>query len=398
MALTPRPLTGEDFAAYDRAGGEAFGVRPAGSPEPDPGRFPYPGSRPWGCFDGERPVALTMAREYASWFGGSQVATCGIAGVSVAAEWRGRGLLRPLFETVLREAVEHGEVVSTLYPTATGIYRGLGYELISSYDTVAVPLAHLAGLRVDPAITLRRAEVADVDALREVYARWACAQNGPLTRAAPAFADDAEALIAAFTGITMAVDEAGECVGYARWDRGEGYDGTGAIEVDDLIALSPAATTSLWAMLGSFVSVAGSVQVDTSGADIARLVLPTAAWQVVARHPYMLRLLDVPGAFAARGWPCDADLAFRVVGDRLGFIDGGYRLTVRGGVASCERDDKVGDGAATFTPHGLGLAWAGAQSCANLRMAGHLSAGSAEDDSALDALCGGRQLHIRNYF
>jgi hypothetical protein len=46
---------------------------------------------------------------------------------------------------------------------------------------------------------------------------------------------------------------------------------------------------------------------------------------------------------------------------------------------------------------GLALAYAGAQSCANLRMAGLLS-GPDDHDAVLDALLGGRQTHIRDYF
>jgi hypothetical protein len=46
---------------------------------------------------------------------------------------------------------------------------------------------------------------------------------------------------------------------------------------------------------------------------------------------------------------------------------------------------------------GLALAYAGAQSTANLRMAGLLT-GPGTHDATLDALLGGRQVHIRDYF
>ena len=51
-----------------------------------------------------------------------------------------------------------------------------------------------------------------------------------------------------------------------------------------------------------------------------------------------------------------------------------------------------------LTPHGLALLYAGAQSAANLRAAGHLRGGDLEQDLDWDALFGGRQLHIRDYF
>lgn len=51
-----------------------------------------------------------------------------------------------------------------------------------------------------------------------------------------------------------------------------------------------------------------------------------------------------------------------------------------------------------LTPQGLALLYAGAQSCANLRAAGQLSGGDVDHDLDWDALFGGRQLHIRDYF
>ncbi|AEG44754.1 hypothetical protein [Isoptericola variabilis] len=51
----------------------------------------------------------------------------------------------------------------------------------------------------------------------------------------------------------------------------------------------------------------------------------------------------------------------------------------------------------TFTSAGIAQAYAGAQSCANLRLAGHLT-GPTGDDALWDALWGGRQVHVRDYF
>jgi hypothetical protein len=51
-----------------------------------------------------------------------------------------------------------------------------------------------------------------------------------------------------------------------------------------------------------------------------------------------------------------------------------------------------------LSPRGLALLYAGAQSCANLRTAGHLRGGDPEQDLDWDAVLGGRQLHIRDYF
>ena len=392
-----RELTVADFDASLALGREAFGVPPAGAPVTTVADWPYPGRHTFGTYDGPRLLARVAAREYHSWFRGAEVPTCGVAGVTVAAEHRGEGLLADLLAAVLSDARTRGEVVSTLFPTAPGIYRPLGYELVASYDTVEVPTAALAQVRAPAGVTTRRATAADLPAVRAVYDTWAAQQNGPLTRRGPSFPETGDEVLAELTGLTLALDASGAVVGYASWDRGPGSDAAARLEVRDLIGLGPDAHRALWRVLGSFSSVVPAVRLRTSGADLARLVLPALAWTVVGTHPYMLRVLDVPGAFAALPLRGPARVPLRVVGDRLGVLDGSYLLDVSGSGTTCEPSPAYDD-ASVLTPHGLALLWAGAQSCGNLRLAGHLTGGSAAHDATLDALLGGRQLHVRDYF
>jgi predicted acetyltransferase len=395
MPLTTRPLTRDDFDQSMALIREAFGDPPPGATPPS-ADDPRPGYQAFGTFDDDHLVARMATREYHSWFGGSAVPTGGIAGVAVAAERRGEKLLDELFRVVLGDGLrERGEAVSTLFCTAPGIYRKFGYELISSYDTVKIPTATLARIGAPADVRTRRATPADFDAVCEVYDAWAAAQNGPLTRRGPAFPADASDFIDAYTGVTLAVDHADDVVGFASWRRGRGSGDSTTLEVIDLLALSGDAYRALWRVLGSFGSVIGQVRLCTSGHDVARLWLPSAHWQVVEREPYMLRVHDVPGAFAARDWPVDGGVAFSVAGDHIGTTNGSWRLVIEQGKATCTPAAPA-DGP-VLTPGGLALAWAGAQTCANLRMAGHLSGGM-ENDEALDRVLVPRPIHIRDYF
>lgn len=396
MALTTRPLTMDDFDQTLRLGREAFGTPPPGTPAPSRDDWPGAGRHNFGTFDGDQLVGRIMGRDYHSWYGGREVPTTGIAGVTIVGERRGEGLLDDLFHAVLEHGRTAGQVVSTLFPTAPGIYRRYGYELISSYDTVEVPVAALSQVKPVEGITLRRAGAADFDALRHVYDVWAAAQNGPLTRRGISFPATGEDLVSAFSGVTLALDESGETVGYALWDRGTGYGASAAIEVGDLLATDPRGYAALWRFLGGFATVTGQIRLKTSGADPARLFLPSAAWKVVGQHPYMLRVDDVVGAFEALSLTSPAELSvpFSVAGDLLG-LDGGYRLTVGSG-SSCERVSG-GHSGPVFSPRGLALAWSGAQNTANLRLTGHLT-GPTSYDATLDLLLAGRPLHIRDYF
>lgn len=395
------PLDAADHTSQFRLGSEAFGTPPYPPTAPATPTAPPPGREVWGAFDGATLVARVAAHAYESWWHGSRVATCGIAGVTVAPEHRGAGLLQPLLETALDAAAERGEVVSTLYPTANGIYRPFGYELVSSLDTIEIGLDELAGVRPPAATRVRRAGVGDVPAVRALYDRWAAEQNGPLTRTGPRFAATDAELLEVVTAITVAVDADDRVVGYAIWDRGAGYDpATSVMEVHDLLATTLDGYRALWRLLGSFSSVIGRVRLSSSGADAARLVLPSSRWRVVERHPYLLRVSDPAGALAAArlSLPGLAPTAvtFAVAGDRLGRADGCFRLEVGDAPGGCERV-ATRDGVPTFTPQGLALAYAGVQSCANLRLLDHLS-GPDTHDRLLDAVLGGRPVHVRDYF
>jgi predicted acetyltransferase len=393
----PRPVGPDDIAASVTLSAEAFGALPAGFTPPSADTWPLPGRHSWGTWDGDRLVARVMGREYHSWWHGRAVPTCGIAGVAVAAESRGSGLLDPLMATVLDEGLrERGEVVSTLFPTAPGIYRRYGYEVVTSLLEVELATARLARVVPDPAVTLRRATAADVDDVRRVHATWAAAHNGPLTRTGPSFPDDAEEVLAAVTAITLAVFD-GEVVGFCSWHRGTGYGDSAVLEVDDLVSLHAGATRSLWALLGSHASVTGRVRLSTSGDDPVRLALPFDEWQVTKQVPYMLRVHDVPGALSGlRLGPLDARVPFAVEGDLLGTTNGPWLLTTEGGTSTCVAGD-TGQGGPVLAPRGLALLLSGAQACAGIRAAGLMQGDIACDDT-LDTLFGGRRVHVRDYF
>jgi predicted acetyltransferase len=395
------PTDDADHAAQFRLGSEAFGSPPYPPTAPATPTQGTPGRQVWGAFDAGTLVARVAAHTYESWWHGSRVATCGIAGVTVAPEHRGTGLLQPLLAAALDAGAERSEVVSTLYPTANGIYRPFGYELVSSLDTIEVGTGELAGVRPPAATRVRRAGVDDVPAVRALYDRWAAEQNGPLTRTGPRFAATDAELLEEATAITLAVDGDDRVVGYATWDRGAGHDpATAVMEVHDLLATTLDGYRALWRVLGSFSSVVGRVRVSSSGADAARLVLPSSGWQVVERHPYLLRVTDPAGALTAARLTLPGltptSVTFAVAGDRLGRADGCFRLELGDTPGGCERVE-TRDGVPTFTTQGLALAYAGVQSCANLRLLDHLT-GPDTHDRLLDAVLGGRPVHIRDYF
>lgn len=387
MDLEFRQLTDADMKQAMRLGAESFGNTPTPDELPSSARE----GREWfGAFDGDLLVGQAINREFHSWFGGVAIPTAGVAFVGVTAEYRGRGIVRPLLGALLASALERGSVVSTLFPSAPRIYRGLGYERITDLSIASIPTAALTGLPPS-STTTRRATADDLDAIRAVYDAWATEQNGVLTRTSPSMGGlDADGL-GSLSGVTLAVDGTGAVTGYAAWNRGEGYGDEAVLEVLDLIARDADAYRAMLTMLATFAGVAPTTTIRTSGDDVVRLLLPSLHWNVTTTTPYMLSILDVDQALSLRGYPgiISAELAFSVGGAR-------HVLSLKDGSGSCAAADH--DDTRELTPHGLASLFAGAQSCANLRSTSQLIGGDRADDEAWDAAFGGRQVHIRDHF
>ena len=397
MTFRVRRLAAEDAEAARRLGSEAFGVPT--TPPTEPARVDQPGRTWFGAFGGAELMATAIDRVYDSYFGGVAVPTSGIAGVTVAAESRGQGALAPLFAALLRTARDRGAAVSGLFPTAPRIYRRFGYEVVTDLDTIELPTHVLGSIPRPAAVRTRRAVAADFDAIRAVYDTWAVAQNGPLSRRGVSFPATSGEFRDSFTGVTVAVDEAGEVCGYASWERGEGFGEDAVIAVSDLLATSADGYRALLATVGSFSSVTARTTLRTSGLDPVRLFLPTAHWRRTQTLPYMIKVLDVPAAVGLRRYPpgLSAELSFRLTGDFLTENDAAYQVSISAGYAECTKEDDPEDDRG-LTPHGLALLYAGAQSSANLRAAGHLIGGDLADDLDWDAAFGGRQAHIRDFY
>jgi len=124
--------------------------------------------------------------------------------------------------------------------------------------------------------------------------------------------------------------------GIACWRVSRGFDMTGtmaAAEVVEFVAASDAAYRGLWAHLGG-LDVIGEIGWRQAAVDEPlRWLLPDgrALRQTYAGDHTWLRLLDVPGALAARGYAAPGRLVLEVVDPAPGgYAAGRYRLDADG--------------------------------------------------------------------
>ena len=353
-----------------------------------------PGRVTWGVFDERgRLVAKAMDRDQRHWFGGRLVPATGLAGVVTAPELRGTGLGRMALTRTLHAAHERGAVIATLFRSGPGPYRSLGCEEVGALTWVAVPAAALAAVERPSDVTLRAAEAADAATIDEIYRTVARASAGMLERSGSIF--EGLQTLERVDGVTLAVGPSG-VEGYASWDREPNYDASGRLSVFDLIGLTGDATRALLANLGTWRDVAPTIRLRLPDSDPIPLLAPLVHTTLESRDPWMLRMLDAPGAVAARGWPPHLSGAIDLAldDDVCPWNSGAWRLVLEAGEGRLESG---GSGAVRMTMRGLAVWYAGAADPAVLRRAG-LLAGEESGDAFLAAASAGPRPALQDYF
>lgn len=299
-----------------------------------------------GAFDQEgRLVARAFSRPYEQWWGGRPVPMAGIAGVAVAPDARGKGLVRQLLDVLLPLAEAP---ISSLFPTAPSIYRPLDWEVVGTYDFTSIPLTWLP---TKARTEVRAATERDLPAIESLYDARGEHASGWLVRKGPSFPDGVRGVLD-HDVVTVAV-EAGVVTGYACYSRGRGYVHGGPLTLWDCLAQTPIAMESLLAGLAGWSSVVDDVGWRGSTDDLA-IHLGRSLPGPVRSQPWMLRILDPVAAVAARGFAAGAMAAgFAVSGV-------GYRLEVADGRGQLSAVPS--EGLPVIDPRGLALLYAGAAS------------------------------------
>jgi predicted acetyltransferase len=353
-------------------------------------RFVDP-ERVLGAFEGERLVGVAEVLPFGQFFGGCAVAMGGLSGVSVAPDWRGSGLAKRLCTACLETMRERGEVISSLYPGTTSLYRGLGWELAGSVAVRKIaPRSLLALPRTERGRT-RPMTSADVDSVRACYWRLAQPTNGCLDRAGPLW----ERLEAAWEDRSGFVfeGEAGRVAGYVVYHQIDGeyshLGGEFGIVLDEMVATTRDAAVALWRLLGSWGSQADQVVFRGAVEEPALLLLPEQESSTLADFRWMTRVVDAVGAVASRGFPhgLKIEVPLSLSDPILGANQGDYVLSVQKGRGELARTG-VGSGP-VFGIGAFSSLYTGWATTARLGAAGLLAGGTSEQRAALDAAFGG---------
>jgi predicted acetyltransferase len=343
-----------------------------------------------GAFDGDRLVALAGAHGLGQYFGARSVPMGGLASVSVAPDWRGRGVARRVIEQVIRAMAERGDLVSSLFPAMTHIYRSLGWELGGSTQWRKLTPDSLAALPRPEAGRLRPWTTGDVEAMRRVYDGFARSVDGCLDRPDRLWSAKAER----WQECTVYVAESagGAIEGYLVYRQIDGeYSGLGGpfgLVVDEIVSASRDAALGLWRLIGSWSGQVDQILYRSTPEEPLFLLLPEQGAETLAEIRWMTRLIDARGAVAARGFRPGAEgqVSLALRDPLLPDNEGDFVLSLKGGEGCLEPG---GEGAVRLEIGGFSSLYTGWATTATLARAGLLAGGTQEQRALLDAAFAG---------
>ena len=269
-------------------------------------------------------------------FGGREVPMGGVGGVAIAADQRGRGVGSRLLAAAIELMRERGDVISTLYPATVAPYRAWGWALAGSHDVRRLDtrvLTTIAPPAVDD-VVVRPGTEADLAACRELARDLARTEPGGLVAPDRWYARRLESGPDEADGDGLDVAVRGDTVvGFVSWDR-EDRGGFGwHLDVQLVVGQDGDVERALWRHLGRWWSVAPTAGMVSWPSDPLVGELPELDTTVGMQEYWMTRLVDLPGAIAARGFPpgLEATVPLQVHDRRVAANDGPWVLEVRDG-------------------------------------------------------------------
>lgn len=348
-----RQVEVDELTAYNTSKVITFLEAPTDSPAWRQWRLDtYTPGRSWCGVDGTDIVATlrTLPRDLSlpDGSGGSRdLPVDALTGVTVAATHRRRGLLRRMLTESLDAAHDRGDAASILVAARWPIYGRFGYAPASQWTS-----GHLdrrrdaARLRVPPIDDLRRVDPSESGSIgADVFAAARTERAGQIDRPGPYWDRVANPDLQEpghGESVTIVHEGPGGVDGYLRWHITESFTFTrgGSVVVDDLFASGQPAYTALWGYLLG-LDVVDDVAFSRRPPDepLPWLLEDGRAWRVdEVVDAIWVRLLDVPTALTARGYPVADRLVIEVVDNEVGgYAAGRYLLDAGPGGAHCRR-------------------------------------------------------------
>ncbi len=324
----------------------------------------------------DAPLACFVRVPMGQFFGGRRVPMTGIAGVAVPPESRGQGTALELMREALREIARDGTPLSALYASTQTLYRQVGYEQAGHRFTIKLPLDRI-GVR-DRGMSVRELTMEDQPAIESCYRTFASAFDGLLDRGPYLWRRVRKNRDDAYNGFGVFSD-AGELEGYLFMVQRRNMDtGRHDVVLSDLAYLTARAGRRVLGLLSDFATVGDAVIFHGGPIHPLLTLMPQQRYSVEKRDYWMLRIVNLQDAIAARGYApgVHGQVHIHVTDDLLPDNAGSWTIAVAEGRGRAERG---GTGPALrIDIRALAAMYSGLYSVRQARLAGLLDASDAE--------------------
>ncbi|HJP80087.1 MAG TPA: GNAT family N-acetyltransferase [Pseudonocardiaceae bacterium] len=332
IELTLRPLTGADVDQYGPLLSRAFLHDAGPESQRELFRTEIDQNRAIGVFDGDRQVGggIILKRSI-TLPGGDVVPFAGVSGISVASDYRRRGILTRIMRDQLHGLHESGaEPFAVLWASEARIYRRYGYGEASQYTDYDLPKgAEFRPGTVLSADPIREMPLAQARPLVEqIYAKALPHHPGLLSRDQldwDTYLRDDPAERDGMTARRFAVHPEGYAAYRVKGGRDE-RGPSGVLAVGEVMATTPQAYASLWRYLLD-MDLVRSIRGRFGSDEPLRQLLAdsmTGLWQ---RHAALwVRIVDLDRALVARHYAAPVDVVFEVTDEFCPWNAGRWRL------------------------------------------------------------------------
>lgn len=285
--------------------------------------------------DGDHIAACLSMIPMGQYYGGRPVGTLGVASLTVAPPWKGRGTSTDLLAKLLEEAQLEGYALATLYASTLPVYRKVGFEVAGQRLLYAADARDLGSGRAGPNRLIRADDPAAArPVLDRLHAEDCKASAGGLDRHPLNWARLLEPPGERPVALYLIEGRDGP-EGYVAARHGE----RDTLEVRDWAATTPTAVRALLAYLAGHRSVVRTVTWRGGPADPLVFHMPDKGWRIAQAQHWLSRIVDVERALAGRGYPpgLSGSVTLEVRDPILPANEGRFALTVDDGAGTVER-------------------------------------------------------------
>jgi len=307
--------------------------------------------------DGRVVAGLGLCAAAQRW-GGRDVPFDGVAAVCTSAEARGAGVATALMTAALAEMRARGKAVSALYPASVPLYRKVGYELAGVASRMRLRMAELGVSSAGRARPVVRAVGAGELPMALIDGD---APSGNLT-ARGAFFERRRYPAKDGPRVFVVDGDRGEVAGALVVHRTPADRGRHDLDLRLVWGRDARAMADVVELVRNHGSLARYATWSGSPTDALVMALPSEVWEVERASPWMLRVVDLAAAVAARGFAegLAGTYDLGVEDATCPWNHGRWRVEIADGRGHAERVAEGPEGAALrLDARGLARLWAG---------------------------------------